>query len=53
MGDTLRLIGMYTNDANAEAERIQRNPMNYIDAEGRYTRGIGREAGLAIYMLTR
>jgi hypothetical protein len=29
------------------------NPMNYLDAQGNYTRGIGREAGLALYMLTK
>lgn len=52
-GDTMRLIGIYTNDANAEAARLQANPMNYVGAEGQYTRGIGREAGLALYMLTK
>lgn len=53
MGDTMRLIGLYTAEANEEARKIIDNPMNYVDAQGNYTRGIGREAGLAFYMLTR
>lgn len=51
-GDTFRLIGLYTNDSNAEAERIQNAPMNYVDGTGGFMRGLSREAGLAIYMLT-
>ena len=52
-GDTFRLIGLYTNDSNAEAERIQNAPMNYVDGTGGFMRGLTREAGLAIYMLTK
>lgn len=52
-GDTFRLIGLYTNDANQEAEKIQMSPLNFVDAQGNFTRGLQREAGLALYMLTK
>lgn len=52
-GDTFRLIGLWSNDANMEAEKIQNSPLNYVNTMGEYTRGVGRESGLALYMLTK
>lgn len=36
-----------------EAEKIQNSPLNYVNTMGEYTRGVGRESGLALYMLTK
>ena len=51
--DTFRLIGIFKDDANAEAKRIMQSPMSYIDASGSLMRGVAREAGLSLYMLTK
>lgn len=50
--DTYRNIGLFSNEANKEAEQIKRQPLNFLDAKGNPIRGIGREAGLAVYMMT-
>jgi DNA-directed RNA polymerase beta' subunit len=51
-GDTFRLIGLFTQTANDEATRIIQAPMNYVDAKGNFMRGLAREAGISLYMLT-
>jgi DNA-directed RNA polymerase beta' subunit len=52
-GDTMRVIGLFSAEANLEAERMMASPLNYVDAKGNFIRGIHREGGLAIYMLTK
>lgn len=52
-GDTFRLIGMFTSEANQEAIKIMNAPMNYVDASGSMMRSLSREAGMALYMLTK
>ena len=52
-GDTVRLIGLFSDDANMEASRLMKSPMNFLDASGRFTRGASREAGLSLFMMTR
>lgn len=52
-GDTVRLIGMYTNEANEMAKKIMQSPTNYVGLDEKFMRGITREAGLGIYALTK
>ena len=52
-GDTFRIIGIYTKEANAEALELSTRPMNFIDMLGNLTRHVAREGGLSIYMLTK
>ena len=52
-GDTMRLAGLFTNDANRQAAAMIKNPMNFLDGSGGFTRGLAREAGLALFMFTR
>ena len=53
MGDTFRIIGLFDEAANKEATRIIYSPMNYIDTNGSFTRGLAAEPGLTLYMLTK
>lgn len=52
-GDTMRVAGLFSAEANIEAEKIMFSPMNYMDTQGNFIRGIHREGGLALYMLTK
>ena len=49
----MRVIGLFSAEANMEAERIMTSPLNYLDTKGNYTRGIAREGALALFMLTK
>lgn len=51
--DTFRLIGLFKQEANLEAKRIQSAPMNFVDANGDLMRSIDREAGVSLYMFTK
>jgi hypothetical protein len=53
MGDTFRLIGLFSEEANQEAKRVMYAPTNYIDTNGNFTRGVEGEAGITLYMLTK
>lgn len=52
-GDTIRVIGLFSSEANLEAERVMTTPLNYLDPVGNFTRGINREGALSMYMLTK
>ena len=52
-GDTMRVIGLFSSEANMEAAKMMNSPLNYVDAKGGFIRGIHREGGLALYMLTK
>jgi hypothetical protein len=52
-GDTMRVIGLFSAEANLEAEKMLNSPLNYVDATGSFIRGIHREGALALYMLTK
>lgn len=49
----MRVIGLFTNEANLEAESLLYAPLNYVDPKGIFTRGIHREGGISLYMLTK
>jgi len=49
----MRVIGLFSAEANMEAQRVMQSPLNFLDARGNFTRGIHREGGLALYMLTK
>jgi hypothetical protein len=52
-GDTMRVIGLFSAEANMEAQRVMQSPLNFLDARGNFIRGVHREGGLALYMLTK
>lgn len=52
-GDTHRLIGIFTQEANAEAERLIKQPTNFCDGQGNFCREIKNEAVLTLYALTK
>lgn len=52
-GDTVSLRGVFTMEANEEAERLIWEKKNILDQMGRNSRKIGNEAVQAIYSLTR
>lgn len=51
--DTFRLIGLFTQEANLEAEQFLKTATNFMDMKGKFIRGPARECGLAMYMLTK
>lgn len=51
-GDTVSLRGVYSVEANAEAERLIYAKTNLLDQSGTLSRSIGNEAVQAIYTLT-
>jgi hypothetical protein len=53
MGDTVSLRGVYTMEANIEADRLIWEKKNLLDQMGRNSRKLGNEAIQAIYSLTR
>ena len=52
-GDTHRMIGIFTQEANAEAERLIKMPTNYADGQGLFSRPVANEAILTLYSLTK
>jgi hypothetical protein len=52
-GDTHRMIGLFTQEANAEAERLIAQPTNYCDGQGLFSRSVANEAMLTLYSLTK
>jgi DNA-directed RNA polymerase beta' subunit len=52
-GDTFRLIGLFSEEANQEAALACEKPMNFVDTNGNFTRGIAGEGGISLYMLTK
>ena len=51
--DTMRVIGLHSSEANIVAGKMMNSPLNYVDAKGNFIRGIHREGGLSLYMLTK
>ena len=49
----MRLIGLFTTEANDEAKKLIDAPMNYLNPKGEFIRGLQREGALALYMLTK
>lgn len=52
-GDTVSLRGVFTVEANLEADRLIFDKKNFFNMSGSSSREIGKEAKLAIYCLTR
>ena len=52
-GDTHRMVGLFTQEANAEAERLIAQPTNYCDGQGLFSRSVANEAMLTLYSLTK
>jgi len=48
----MKIIGLYTQEANMEAERIINSPVNIIDGQLNASRGIGNEAINTFYSMT-
>jgi hypothetical protein len=51
--DTMRVIGLFSAEANLEAKKLMQSPLNYVDPKGGFTRKIHREGALPLYMLTK
>jgi len=55
-GDMVYMRGLFTKEANAEAEKIIKSKINFLDASGEPARGInaiGKEATIALFELTK
>lgn len=52
-GDTFRLIGIFSDEANEEAKLSANNPLNFVDTNGNFIRGAAGECGISLYMLTK
>jgi len=52
-GDQMSLVGMFTQEANAEAEKIMKSKMSLVTADGRPSRNVSNEAVLSLYMMTK
>jgi hypothetical protein len=52
-GDTHRVVGIFTQEANAEAEHLIQQPTNYCDGQGNASRPVANEAILTLYALTK
>ena len=51
--DTHRVIGIFTQEANAEAARMIEKPTNYCDGQGNFGRPVANEAILTLFSLTK
>jgi len=51
--DAIRLFGLYTQEANAEAERLIKSPTNFFWGDGGFSRPLSNEAVLTLYSLTK
>ena len=47
------MIGLFTQEANAEAERLIAKPTNYADGQGLFSRPVANEAILTLFSLTK
>ena len=52
-GDAIRLFGLFTQEANAEAERMIFKPTNFCDGQGNPSRQLKNEGVLTLYSLTK
>jgi DNA-directed RNA polymerase beta' subunit len=52
-GDQISVIGLFTKEANLEAERLINSKVNLVRADGSPAREIGNEAILSLYMMTK
>lgn len=52
-GDTCSLRGVFTKEANAEAEQRINSVAYLLDVEGKFMRSIGKDFNLCLYNLTR
>jgi hypothetical protein len=52
-GDTIRVIGLFTQEANEEARKLIEKPTNFCDGQGAPSRKLGNEAVLTFYALTK
>jgi hypothetical protein len=51
--DTHRVVGLFTQEANVEAARLIKQPTNYCDGQGFYSRPVNNEAILTLFSLTK
>jgi hypothetical protein len=51
-GDRVRIFGLFTQEANAQAEDLIRRPTNFVDGQGRPSRNLKNEGILTLYSLT-
>jgi DNA-directed RNA polymerase beta' subunit len=51
-GDTVSVRGVFSQEANQEAEKNMRSTKNLLDSAGEPSRKLGNEAVLCLYMLT-
>ena len=52
-GDTVSIRAVFTQEANAEADRLIRSKTMVLNQSGQNTRKIGNDGALAIYCLTK
>ena len=52
-GDQVTIKGVFTQEANLEAEKIMKSPSFIIDVYGKNTRGSTKEALEAAYQITK
>ena len=52
-GDTHRVVGLFTQEANAEAAKMIAKPTNYCDGQGSFSRPVANEAVLTLFALTK
>ena len=55
-GDMLYMRGVFTQEANDEAEKLVWSKTNFLDAEGKPSRslsGIGKELVIGLYEITK
>jgi len=51
--DRIRLFGLFTQEANLEAERQIKAATNIADGQGRPVRKVGNEAILSLFSMTK
>lgn len=51
-GDTIRVIGIFSQEANATAEKIMNSPSQFIGTKGQSSRPLTNEGVLTLYCLT-
>ena len=52
-GDRIKIVGIYTDEANQEANDIRQSLRFIVDGESKPVRNTGNEGNLGIYMLTK
>ena len=52
-GDTISVRGVFTQEANIEAEKLIYSKKNLLDNSGKNIRSLGKEAILGLYCLTK